>query len=517
MYIKNELNNSLDKFKKLINNCKIYIDTSSLLNFAFERWLDRYLPVLKQQNNYLIILPKVYDELKLNMQNDDLNLASITKNVVQRLLDLENKNLIKFEQSDIEKTSASYFNDFFKDKKDQNCLLITNDYDVYKSIDCDIKISRINKSSDMSKFRHDDISKIDPRVLRLNQSAFKAAKAIISSDDAVNKISKIPAVGSTVYDDNGNKISILSEISAGGEGIIYSTNTEYVAKIYKKEHNTQHKFQKLKLMLGTSFDCTGVCYPTSLIYNTNSKSEFVGYLMPKASGEELQKSVFIKPLFEIKYKSWNRIDLVELLVNILHKIVYLHSKNIIIGDINPANILFVSPREIYFVDTDSYQVGPFPCPVGTVNFTAPEIQGIHYGDFLRTMEHENFAVATLCFMIMMTGKTPYSHQGGSDPAHNIKKMLFPYRFEGNVTNEVPDGMWKYIWSHLPYKVKEGFYNTFSRDGSCSRPDKRLSSSEWLDIFKYYLKLFRRGNLQEQDSMSIAIWPTRSKKVINKNF
>ena len=139
MYIKNELNNSLDKFKKLINNCKIYIDTSSLLNFAFERWLDRYLPVLKQQNNYLIILPKVYDELKLNMQNDDLNLASVTKNVVQRLLDLENKNLIKFEQSDIEKTSASYFNDFFKDKKDQNCLLITNDYDVYKSIDCDIK------------------------------------------------------------------------------------------------------------------------------------------------------------------------------------------------------------------------------------------------------------------------------------------------------------------------------------------------------------------------------------------
>mgnify|MGYP000038447265 FL=1 len=517
MYIKNELNNSLDKFKKLINNCKIYIDTSSLLNFAFERWLDRYLPVLKQQNNYLIILPKVYDELKLNMQNDDLNLASVTKNVVQRLLDLENKNLIKFEQSDIEKTSASYFNDFFKDKKDQNCLLITNDYDVYKSIDCDIKISRINKSSDMSKFRHDDISKIDPRVLRLNQSAFKAAKAIISSDDAVNKISKIPAVGSTVYDDNGNKISILSEISAGGEGIIYSTNTEYVAKIYKKEHNTQHKFQKLKLMLGTSFDCAGVCYPTSLIYNTNSKSEFVGYLMPKASGEELQKSVFIKPLFERKYKSWNRIDLVELLVNILHKIVYLHSKNIIIGDINPANILFVSPREIYFVDTDSYQVGPFPCPVGTVNFTAPEIQGVHYGDFLRTMEHENFAVATLCFMIMMTGKTPYSHQGGSDPAHNIKKMLFPYRFEGNVTNEVPDGMWKYIWSHLPYKVKEGFYNTFSRDGSCSRPDKRLSSSEWLDIFKYYLKLFRRGNLQEQDSMSIAIWPTRSKKVINKNF
>ena len=49
----------------------------------------------------------------------------------------------------------------------------------------------------------------------------------------------------------------------------------------------------------------------------------------------------------------------------------------------------------------------------------------------------------------------------------------------------------------------------------------LLSPKFLDFFnmtfKYYLKLFRRGNLQEQDSMSIAIWPTRSKKVINKNF
>lgn len=118
MYIKNELNNSLDKFKKLINNCKIYIDTSSLLNFAFERWLDRYLPVLTQENNCLIILPKVYDELKLNMQNNDSDMASTTKNIVQMLVNLENKNLIKFEQSTIEKSSADYFNLFFQEKKD---------------------------------------------------------------------------------------------------------------------------------------------------------------------------------------------------------------------------------------------------------------------------------------------------------------------------------------------------------------------------------------------------------------
>ncbi|MDL0088685.1 hypothetical protein [Campylobacter gastrosuis] len=298
MHTKDNLNNSLNRFQKIISNRKIYIDTSSLLNFAFERWLNRYLPILEQENKCLTILPKVYDELKLNINNNDLNLATTTKNVIKILSDLENKLLVKFEQSDLEKTNANYFNDFFLKAKSQDYLLITNDYDIYKNICCYIGVYRINKNSDMSKFGDDDISKIDSRILRLNQSAFKISKTIISSDDVVNKISKIPTKGSTVYDENKNAILILDEISAGGEGIIYSTNTEYVAKIYKKEHNTQHKFQKLKLMLDTPFDCFGVCYPTSLIYNTNSKSEFVGYLMPKANGTELQKSIFIKPLFE---------------------------------------------------------------------------------------------------------------------------------------------------------------------------------------------------------------------------
>lgn len=73
-------------------------------------------------------------------------------------------------------------------------------------------------------------------------------------------------------------------------------------------------------MTSTAFDCAGVCYPVSLLYNDELQFEFVGYLMPKATGTELQKSIFIKPLFERKYKDWTRIDLVELLVNIYIKL-----------------------------------------------------------------------------------------------------------------------------------------------------------------------------------------------------
>ena len=459
------------------------------------------------------------EELNLNINNADLNIASTTRKIVKFLKNMQDENLIKFEVCDIDKARFNYFNDFFLSlKSDDKILLITQDYDIYKSIVAQgVEIRRINKSSDTSKFRPDDISKIDPRILRLSKPAFMKTNIMISNDDRINPITKIPEENDFVYDDKGKAVKLIKRISAGGEGLIYTTDTQCVAKIYKKQNNTEHKFAKLKLMVSTSFDCEGVCYPVSLLYNSAGHSEFVGYLMPKAKGIELQKSIFQPKVFEKKYGSWSRKDLVQLLVTILHKIVYLHSKNLIIGDINPANILFISPMEVYFVDTDSYQIGPFPCPVGTVNFTAPEIQGRHFGDFLRTIENENFAVATLCFMVMMTGKTPYSHQGGTDPTSNIKKMHFPYRFGTNITDEVPDGQWKYIWSHLPYIVKEAFYNTFSSNGNRSKPNKRLGSSEWLEIFKNYLKMFNREELQKQDEMSLEIWPTRAKKVDKTKF
>ena len=171
------------------------------------------------------------------------------------------------------------------------------------------------------------------------------------------------------------------------------------------------------------------------------------------------------------------------------------------GDINPANILVVSPKEVYFVDTDSYQVENFPCPVGTNNYTAPEIQRKHFSGFLRTMGNENFAVATLLFMIMLPGKPPYSQQGGEDPINNIINMDFSYPFGDSSNKKTPDGPWRYIWSHLTYDLKKAFYNTFRKEGDYSTENTRLTTDEWLPIFTYYLELLDSGKCGKQDKMS----------------
>jgi DNA-binding helix-hairpin-helix protein with protein kinase domain len=362
-------------------------------------------------------------------------------------------------------------------------LLITQDNNLAKDILAlndnysvkanEIKVNRINKYGFFSEFFWHDMNRSNSasqsskkKEIELDEDeTFRICNHVTGTADTKIKVSEMPTEGSNVYTSK-ESIRLTKELGTGGEAAVYLTNTPYVAKIYKKDNITARKYEKIQLMLSKNIDCEGICYPVEIIYN--SKREFVGYLMPQAKGQELQKSVFgPKPLFLKKFPNWKKRDTVELCVTVLEKIKYLHDRNIIMGDINPSNILVVSPKEVYFVDTDSYQIEEYPCPVGTNNFTAPEIQKKHFSGFLRTKGNENFAVATLLFMIMLPGKPPYSQQGGEDPISNIIKMDFSYPCGDNSNKKTPEGPWRYIWSHLPRYLKEAFYNTFRKEGSYS--------------------------------------------------
>ena len=258
---------------------------------------------------------------------------------------------------------------------------------------------------------------------------------------------------------------------------------------------------------GLKYD--GISFPVIPIFN--SHREFIGYLMEKAVGEELRTSIFC-PIakFKEKHPDWKREDLVRLCITILEKMEYLHGRNIIMGDINPSNILVKSPTEVFFVDTDSYQIEDLPCPVGQCSYTAPEIQGREFNSFLRTMGNENFAVATLLFQILLPGKLPYSHSGGGKQTENILEMNFPYCFGESGNKSEPEGQWKFMWSHLTYDVKGAFYNTFQKGGTYAAEDRRLSTTEWINIMSRYHDLLQTGELAKNDPMSESIFPTRRK-------
>lgn len=309
-------------------------------------------------------------------------------------------------------------------------------------------------------------------------------------------------------DNNPNisgKIKLLSQIGQrGGEGTVYQCNLQNkVCKIYHKDKITRLRLHKLVVMQAKKIKIDGVCYPEDLLYNEyKGKKQFCGYLMSEAKGHKLQTSVMHPMVIRDKFPNWTREHLVELCLSILRIVEKLHKSNIIIGDLNPNNILVANYNKVYFIDCDSFQIGPYPCPVGMPYFTPREIQGKKYSKFLRTKEHDMFAVTTLFFMILFLGKPPYACRGGGNPAENIKKGNFPYKFKDRRGEDTPDGPWKFIWNNLPQKLKEIF-------NDCFADNKKPSIKDLQTVLCAYKSNLKKGYNSNE------LLPTKYKKIPNK--
>lgn len=312
----------------------------------------------------------------------------------------------------------------------------------------------------------------------------------------------IPSAGETLPTSGGDRVTLIDRLGAGGEGTVYLTDKGDIAKIYHREKLSKLRSEKLEIMVTSGLCEEGICWPTSILFSKERRP--IGYCMPRAKGFPIQPTLFQRHLLSNRFPTWTRRELVVCAQSILEKISVLHRNNILIGDINPLNITVASENEVYLIDTDSYQIDGYPCPVGTVNFTAPEIQGKKYSTYLRTQGHENFAIATLLFMILLPGKTPYSHQGGEDIITNIKKGLFPYPLKDMRSGKVPPGAWQYMWSHLPFKTKQAFFNCFTGK-------ERLNCEQWRDVIGSYHHALSSGFL-DPEGESEKIYPSRPKIV-----
>lgn len=120
-------------------------------------------------------------------------------------------------------------------------------------------------------------------------------------------------------------------------------------------------------------------------------------------------------------------------------------------------------------------------------------------------------------MIMHPGKAPYAMQDGEGIIENIIGGEFSYPFGKLKTGRVPKGPWRFCWSHLTYKIKEAFYETFWRDGMYHDEKNRGDAGFWLALFEEYLRLLENGTMSAQDEESVLIFPTRFKKDRNKTY
>lgn len=474
----------------------IFADTCSLMvdkaNYVF---IDAIGKQLKKTDMKLIIAKKVVDELYKHQANksDALLSRNATKGlkIIQAMM---NSGLCDiFEDKNEPFTDQLFLTLFTKFRAKYNLLMVTNDkqlaYDLLalntqKSVQSNksIEVCFISGIGELVQYeqKHKERqSQPQKRAAIKNHKHISPSCTLsdkLKADYTVRACSYLPKEGDVVFTKNGDRYKLNKKIDEGGEGSTYFSDNNFVCKIYRRDKLTEDRFQKLHLMTSSPLKYQGICWPLQIVYN--SKKEFVGYLMELAKGELLQKCVFIPMLINKKFPNWNRANLVNLAITIVDKIKFLHDNNIIMGDINPRNIMVQSDSEVYFIDTDSYQIDGYPCPVGTVHYTAPEIQGRDFKGFLRTFEHEKFAVATLIFMILLPGKPPFSQIDGASPGENIKKQDFSFPLGEESNQKTPLGPWRFIWSHLSFLLKEAFFDTF-------RNNKRISASQWLSLLHKY--------------------------------
>jgi serine/threonine protein kinase/rRNA-processing protein FCF1 len=330
---------------------------------------------------------------------------------------------------------------------------------------------------------------------------FEPAKQVCKLDNNPISVKQLPETGGMVLDSKKKPVLLIEELAKGGEGKIYRTATEtLVCKIYHKECITERRKKKLELMVSRNIRIPGVCWPKDIV--TNEYGQFVGYLMPKVDGKILKTSVFAKPLLKRTFPLWNRIQLTQLAITILTTIGELHRLNIFIGDINPLNFLVKDENSITIVDSDSFQVEEFPCPVGTETFTPPERQGLKFPDFLRSEKDELFAVTTLLFMLLFVGKAPYSSQGGGEAAANIRNRSFAYDRE---TDERPPiGAWQFIWSQLHPGIKGDFHAVFSTG-------KRVEIKDLVQRLNLAIGAMKRGE-RSKDLFPTKPWQRQGETV-----
>ena len=497
----------------LVQRYALLIDTCSLLNEKFPVLMTHLIPLLRAEGKALNIPSGVIAELQSLTQTKPELRAPIAT-LIRQLAALRQEGLVNVYGGHTETfsdkqllTVANHF------RTSTELLVITQDLNLSEDLmrlnelssvqGKRLTVGRVNHYGYLSRY----IPKAEQRLASAPRCDSSSQPQTLVAEDSTPIPARSLREGDTVRCDGG-VMRLGARLASGGEGVIHDLGDGSVAKVYHADKLTVGKRDKLEQMVAMGLDQPGLCWPQALLYDDGGN--FVGYRMRKARGWQLQESLFTRAAQERCFPSWQKADMVRLCVTILEKICALHSRGAILGDINPQNIMVASPEEVWFVDCDSYQVAGYPCPVGTVRFTPPEIQGKNYATFLRTPGNEAFAVATLLFMLMLPGKSPYAQRDGGSLTEAIRAMDFPYPCGENHSKNPPEGDWLYLWSHLPLYLKKLFFETFQKGGRYSQEHSRLSAEAWLSAFNRYHELLASGKLQDKDPQSGWIYPNRFK-------
>lgn len=230
----------------------------------------------------------------------------------------------------------------------------------------------------------------------------------------------------------GDKDYLLdTQIGIGGEGVVYKLDSQLLAKVY---HKTVICFERRLKVLA-------LC--NSYANNMNDLGS-ESYAFPLQPAYENKKELDLLCGFSMKFfrdcptlgdigydlssrefriSKGIKLDAdtaVKFIYNVFDVVERLHKARIILGDVNPLNLLYNGTSNYpIIIDLDAAQVGQYGCLAWTPEYLDPiiEQQGKNMkGGYTFSYDSDNFSIACVCFELLV-GINPFFVR--TDPPNDV--------------------------------------------------------------------------------------------------
>lgn len=291
----------------------------------------------------------------------------------------------------------------------------------------------------------------------------------------------------TLFDQSGRQIRLGEKLGTGGEATVYAAadNPQIVIKLY---HPGRHiDADKLSAMVSASHPALQniAAWPIAAVHK-QVRGPAVGFMMPRIrDGFEIHE-LYSPTARQSRFPDATWRFLVHVAANCARALACLHSRNIVMGDVNQKNFMVHSNGTIHILDCDSFQVQvrgqSYLCRVGVPEFTAPELHGLKLESVLRTENHDCFGLATLIFHLLFMGRHPYSGRylgtGDMPLDRAIREGRFAYSSNGHQLAMLPPPRAPTLTFVTP-EIAQCFQAAFAPlNGSSPR---RPSSARWAAV------------------------------------
>jgi DNA-binding helix-hairpin-helix protein with protein kinase domain len=231
-------------------------------------------------------------------------------------------------------------------------------------------------------------------------------------------------------------IQLGRRIGTGAEGEVYEIHgrSDLVAKVYHETPPLEKAEKLIELSrLGNERLFNLSAWPVSTLLDAPD-GEVAGFVMKKISDAEEVHTLHSPKSRLQKFPEASWTFLIYVAANIARAVAAIHEHGLVIGDVNPKNILVTRKATVYLLDVDSFQFSvdgrTYRCEGGFPEYTPPELQGVSFREVDREQKHDCFGLAVVIFQLLFLGRHPYSGtylRAGEMPLEQaIRESRFAY-------------------------------------------------------------------------------------------